>query len=136
MDIQTVITAVNTALDTITGLRCFDFPPDQVPVPAVVTELATQGQFVAYDTSTMSHDLRLQVRLFVAKASDRASAKALHAYLAPTGTSSIKATIEGNAGLSAVVDYVIVSGASGFGVYQVGDQALLGCTFDVTLGCQ
>jgi len=135
MDIQTIITEVNTALDTIAGLRCFDFPPDQVPVPAAVTELSTAGQFVIYDTSSGSHDLRLQVRLFVAKASDRASAKALHAYLAPTGASSIKAAIEGGSSLLTVVDYVIVSGASGFGVYQVGDQQLLGCTFDVTLGC-
>jgi len=135
MDVQQIITAVNTALDGIAGLRALDFPPDQVPVPCAVTELATGGQLVTYDTSTSTHDLRLQVRLLVSRASDRAGAKAIHAYLAPSGTSSVKAAIENNAGIAALVHFAVVSGASGFGTYQVGDQQLLGVTFDVAVGC-
>jgi hypothetical protein len=136
MDVQTIITAVNGALDTIAGLRVFDYPPDQIPVPAAVTELAA-GQFVAYDTAMAgtADDLRLQVRLFVSTASNRAAAAALNTYLARSGASSIKAAIETNGALAALVHYVTVTGASGWGMYAAGDQQLLGCTFDVIVGC-
>lgn len=134
MDVQAVITAVNTRLDTIAGLRVFDHPVGQLPVPATVTSVAT-GRFLTYDTSTGSHDLMLQVRLFVTAASDRAGHTALNAYLANTGASSVKTAIEADQTLGGTTHFVAVTAVSGFGTYAVGDQELFGCTFDVMTGC-
>lgn len=81
-----------TAMDTIVGLRCFDYVPDSLSVPAAVVEPLE----IRYDQSSQrgSQYYRAFVLIIVGRMSDRSSQDRLDAYLGDTGASSIKAKIE------------------------------------------
>lgn len=134
MDVQAIISAVATAAETITGLRGYDYPPGSASVPALVVGPA-DGQFLTYNSSSGSDDLALTGLLLVSEASDRAGWLALNGFLAAAGAGSVKAAIESNAGLAALVDFVSVTGASAVGLYEVGGQQYYGCKLAMMVGC-
>lgn len=81
-----------TALETIAGLRCFDYVPDGLAPPAAVIEPLE----VTFDES-MNRGLDLYqafVLVVVGRMVDRSSSDRLDAYLAGSGASSVKAAIE------------------------------------------
>jgi hypothetical protein len=71
------------------------------------------------------------VRILVAKASDRAAQDRLDAYLAGSGSSSVKAAFEADASLSGSVQTSRVLSVGGLGVYDVGGVPYLGADFTV-----
>ena len=81
-----------TALETITGLRCFDYVPDSLSPPAAVIEPLE----VTFDEA-MGRGLDLYqafILVIVGRMVDRSSSERLDAYLAGSGASSVKAAIE------------------------------------------
>ena len=83
---------LSTALDTITGLRCFDYVPDSLAPPAAVIEPLEITFGVA-----MANGLDYYkgfVLIIVGRMSDRSSQDRLDAYLASSGASSVVAAIE------------------------------------------
>jgi hypothetical protein len=87
-----VRTAIGVALDTIAGLRCFDYVPDSLAPPAAVVEPLE----IDYDEA-MNKGLefyRAYILVIVGRMSDRSSQDRLDAYLTDTGASSVKAALE------------------------------------------
>jgi hypothetical protein len=83
---------LGTALDTITGLRVFDYVPDSLSPPAAVVEPLE----VDYDEA-MRRGLdfyRAFILIIVGRMSDRSSQDRLDAYVAGSGASSVKAALE------------------------------------------
>lgn len=83
---------IGTALDTIAGLRCFDYVPDSLAPPAAVVEPLE----IDYDEA-MNKGLqfyRAFILVIVGRMSDRSSQDRLDAYLTDTGASSVKAALE------------------------------------------
>lgn len=92
MNPTSVRTGLSTALDTITGLRCFDYVPDSLSPPAAVVEPIE----IIYDEA-MSRGLdfyRCFILVIVGRMSDRSSQDRLDAYVAGSGASSVKAALE------------------------------------------
>ena len=83
---------IATALDTIAGLRCFDYVPDSLAPPAAVVEPLE----IDYDESMNSGTqfYRAFILVIVGRMSDRSSQDRLDAYLTESGASSIKAALE------------------------------------------
>ena len=83
---------LTTALDTITGLRCFDYVPDSLAPPAAVVEPLE----ITYGVSMVNGLDYYQgfILVIVGRMSDRSSQDRLDAYLASTGASSVVAAIE------------------------------------------
>lgn len=110
---MTSVTAIKdglaTRLATITGLRVHATPPGTIHPPAAVIRRAQ----TRYD-STMargSDDHSFVITVFVSLASDAYAQDALDAYLATSGSSSIKAAIEGEDTLGSTVHFTRVASA-------------------------
>lgn len=93
LDLNAVMDGLGVRLATISGLRVFDYPTDQLEPPAAVVGLPLE---VAYDyTKGRGSDRALfPVFVVVGGAFARAARDALGPYLAGAGSSSIKAAIE------------------------------------------
>jgi hypothetical protein len=91
--LATVMDEMNTALDTIDGLRCFPFPADNIAPPASIVGYPTE---VTYDT-TMGRgvdSLVIPIFVLVARITDRTARDALGAYLDGSGAKSVKAVVQ------------------------------------------
>lgn len=90
-DLATVMDNIGTALGTVSGLRVFDFPPQQATPPFAFVDLP---ETIEYDLTMRlaSNRYTLKVYVGVGNQLDRNARDAIAAYAAP---SSIKAAIEG-----------------------------------------
>lgn len=87
-----------TALDTITGLRTFDYVPDGIPTPAAIVE-PLEITYHEANVSTGLQYYRAFVLVIVGRMTDRSSQDRIDAYLANTGAASIRAAIESDRSL-------------------------------------
>ena len=104
-----VRTGLGAALDTITGLRVFDYVPDSLSPPAAVVEPLE----VDYDEA-MQRGLdfyRAFILVIVGRMSDRSSQDRLDAYVAGSGASSVKAALESNRTLGGACSTLQVTSA-------------------------
>lgn len=110
LDIGAVMDGIAARLETVTGLRVYPEPADSVSVPGAVVGLPEE---VEYDLTMRRGEDRatLDLWVLVGRASDRAAAAELAAYMSGTGTNSIKAAIEGDKTLGGVADTVRVTTA-------------------------
>lgn len=95
LDLNAVMDGLGVRLATITGLRPFDYPADELTPPAAVVGLPTE---VPYDNTKSRGQDRATFPVFVVVggAFSRATRDALGPYLAGAGAQSIKAAIEGD----------------------------------------
>ena len=93
MNLADVMDEIAAQVDTISGLRTYPFPPDQVAVPAAI--VTYPGEYTFDETFGRGLDrLKLPVIVLVGKVSDRKSRDQLGAYCNGSGASSIKAVVE------------------------------------------
>lgn len=105
--LATLRTQLQTRLDTITGLRCYDVWPDQIHLPAAIVIPGSK------DLGAMSSSKRLwQFRVLILAAEfDRGYARgqeALDPYLDSSGSLSIEAAVEGDKSLGGNADWAVV----------------------------
>jgi hypothetical protein len=93
MNLETVMTEVAAQLDTITGLRAFAFPPDNVSPPAAFPLWPSTIEFDGTYLRGMDR-VTLPVLVVVGRVSDRAAFKELAAYASGAGARSVKAVAE------------------------------------------
>ena len=93
MNPTSVLQGLTTALDTITGLRCFDYVPDSLAPPAAVVEPLEITYGMSMTTSGIDY-YKGFILVIVGRMSDRSSQDRLDAYLTTTGSSSVKAALE------------------------------------------
>lgn len=125
--------AIEARLQTITGLRVFEYPPDNVPVPAAFVQWPSVIDWdMVYGRGKDRYTI--PVRVLVARTSERTARNRLGAFLDASGTSSVKAAIEGAGGnLGGTVDSVRVTQASNIGQFIVGDVAYWGADFTLDI---
>lgn len=113
--ISAIRDGLKTRLETISGLRAHDTVPGQINPPAAVV----RRRQINFD-STMargSDDFLFTITLLIQFGENRNAQNQLDAYLAGSGTLSIKAAIEGEQTLGGVVDFARVA--------QAGEDALM-----------
>lgn len=81
-----------TALETITGLRAFEYVPDSLSPPAAVVEPLEVTFHAAMQNGLTEY--RAFILVIVGRMSDRSSQTRLDGYLATTGASSVRAALE------------------------------------------
>lgn len=129
--LPTIRDALKTRLATITGLRCYDVVPAKPELPAGVVGIP---ESVTYNlTFGGGATWILPIRVYVSNADPRSAQEALDLYIAPTGTKSIKAAIEGDISLGGAVDTCRVTQARNYGVFPIADIDHLGCEFVVEI---
>lgn len=96
-----------TALDTITGLRCYDYVPDGLAPPAAVVE-PLEVTYHDASISTGTNYYRAYILVIVGRMADRASQDKIDGYVANTGASSVRAALEADRTLGGACSSLIV----------------------------
>jgi hypothetical protein len=129
VDLGDVMDQVSTRLDTITGLRCFAYPPDSITPPAAIVSYPEDLLFDAtYDRG--ADTVLLPVIVAVGKVHDRSTRDLVAAYCDGSGASSIKAVIE--AGTYTAFESVRVASVE-FDVVRIGVTDYLAALFDLDI---
>lgn len=123
---------IGTALESITSLTVKDYVPDSIEPPTAVVGVVEN---IVYD-STMargSDTYTIPIFLYVSRVDAQDSQETLDAYLAPTGSSSIKQAVESDTSLGGACDSVRVVEADNYGVYNINNINYLGVEFEVEI---
>lgn len=120
-------TALKSALDDIAGLTVYKHVPGQVNVPAAMI----QRRRTEYDKTMAdgSDDWEYVVTVLVSWADPEVAQAAMSTYLARTGATSIKATVESDATLGGVVDFAHVREAGEEQIRAVNEIEYLAVDF-------
>lgn len=107
MTLAAVRGALAIQLDTIAGLRIYDTPPDSVQeLPAAIVTFGPNTATYALTLGAEDVRFTFQVLLLLGSGDEVQAQQDLEPYLDATGTSSIKAAVEGTLGGNADWAYV------------------------------
>ena len=130
MNVSSVRDGIKTRLATISGLRVWDVIPDQVTPPGAVVG---QLDFTFDIDNARGVDLaNVDVYVIVQRMDARSGQNKLDGYLAGSGSSSIKAAIEGDRTLGGTVNTLRVTRAEA-GTYLQGDVTFLSYRYSLTI---
>jgi hypothetical protein len=130
MILLTVMQQIGARLDTIAGLRVYDYPADSISPPAAVIAYPDEINFDETYGRGMDR-LTLPVLLIEGKASDRASRNNLVPYADGAGAKSIKAVVE--SGTYTAFDEVRVARCE-FDVVRIAGVDYAAALFDLDIG--
>jgi hypothetical protein len=98
MDIEAVRQGLATAASAVSGLNCYGYVPDSISEPAFFPAEVDITFDRAFDRGM--DELTITCRVLVGRADDKASQKLLNGYLSGSGSSSLKAALEGTPGVA------------------------------------
>jgi hypothetical protein len=124
-------TGLATRLATISGLRSSAYIPDN-PTPPVAVVMPGRIQ---YDTAfgRGSDEYQFTIMLIVGRVADRASQTNLDAYCASSGSTSVKAAVEGDRTLGGKALDCRVTEMTNQGSLAIGDVTYHTAEFSVTV---
>jgi hypothetical protein len=127
VNLATVMTQLATQIDTISGLRTYSYPPDNVQVPAAVV---TYPETYTYDSTfgRGTDEMRVPVIVMVGRVSDRKSRDQLGDYVNGSGAKSLKAVVE--AGTYTAFDSARVEQVE-FDIVQMAAVEYVAATFTI-----
>lgn len=123
--------ALAVRLATISGLRTAATIPDQINPPIAIVSLDT----IVFDQAFHRglDEYRFTITVVVGRISERTGQSRLDAYLAPSGSSSIKTAIEGDTSLGGVAQTLRVTEMTGLASAAEAEDIYLTATFSVTV---
>ena len=122
--------ALKTRLQTISGLRVYELIPEPVTPPcAIVGQLDFTFDI---DNARGLDQANVDIYVIVQRFSERAGQDALDGYLAGTGSTSIKAAIEGDRTLGGTCQTLRVIGAES-GTYDSQSNQFLSYRYRLTI---
>ena len=130
--ISQVKDGLKTRIETISGLRAFDYQPDQVNPPFAFPTLDT----ITYHQTGMASGgvvMNFTVTLVVNRASERTAQDELDKYMSFSGAQSLRAAIEADRTLGGVCDDLIVTNAENLTNIDANDTLYLAVDFKVTV---
>lgn len=133
MDLGDVMDEIGDQLDTIDGLRVYRYPPDNPAPPAAIVSYPDTYTYDETFGRGMDRISDLPVIVLVGKVSDRASRDAIAAYVAGSGTKSVKAAVDTDSGTA--FDYARVASVV-FDVISIAGVEYLGATFTIDIAGQ
>ena len=127
--VSQVMTGVKNRLATITGLRVFDFQPDNINPPSAFPQLDS----IEYHGAFGGGDVRFNITVMtiVGRVSDRTAQTSLDTYLSYSGASSIRAVLEGEPTLGGVAQTLVVSRSANIRTLSIGEAEYL--AIEITL---
>ena len=130
--ISQVKDGLKTAINNVSGLRAFDYQPDQVNPPFAWPTLdnITYHQTGFQDGGVV---MNFTVTLVVNRASERTAQDQLDQYMAWNGAKSLRTAIEADKTLGGVCEDLIVNGAENLTNIDANDTLYLAVDFKVTV---
>jgi hypothetical protein len=130
--ISQVKDGLKTAINTVSGLRAFDYQPDQVNPPFAWPTLDT----ITYHQTGMNNGgvvMNFTITLVVNRAAERVAQDQLDQYMSWDGAKSLRAAIEADRTLGGVCDDLIVTNAENLTNIDANDTLYLAVDFKVTV---
>ncbi len=129
MNLVTLADELATAARTITGLRVSAVPGEAIRAPALIIGLPRAVEFdQTYGRG--SDVVRIVAYLMVGRTSERSGGRAMLGYLSGSGTTSVKAALEGGTYTAADVVHVETAEA---GAISADGVEYLGATFEMMI---
>ena len=119
-------------IETIPGLRAFDYQPEQVNPPFA---FPTLNEIRYHQTGMGSGGVVMDftITIVVGRASERTAQDELDQYTAFSGAKSIRAALEADRTLDGVCDDLIVNSSGNFTNLDANDTVYLTMDFNVTV---
>jgi len=130
--ISQVKEGLKNAINSVAGLRAFDYQPDQVNPPFAWPTLDT----ITYHQTGMAAGgvvMNFTVTLVVNRASERTAQEQLDDYMSWDGKKSLRKAIEADRTLGGVCDDLIVTNAENLTNIDANDTLYLAVDFKVTV---
>jgi hypothetical protein len=111
-EITTVRDGIETRLLTISGLQVYDFMPDSITVVPVVTiafDGMTYNETFEGASTAGDRSYRWVIKLRLAGSIPQEQWQELDSYIAPTGSKSILAAIDGDKTLGGACEWAVIS---------------------------
>ena len=128
--LSSIRSGIATNLGNISSLTVFGFVPDSIEPPTAVVGVVDNIE----SDSTMARGadtFSIPVFLYVSRVDAQDSQDTLDAFLASTGSSSVKAQVESDITLGGEAQSVRVVEADNYGVYTINNIDYLGCEFTI-----
>ena len=128
--LSSIRSGIATNLGNISSLTVFGFVPDSIEPPTAVVGVVDN---IEYDTSMArgADTYSIPVFLYVSRVDAQDAQDTLDAFLASSGSSSVKTQIESDVTLGGVANSARVVEADNYGVYTINNIDYLGCEFTV-----
>jgi hypothetical protein len=123
--------ALKVALETIPGLRAYDYQPDQVNPPfafATLEEITYHGAMGAGNVVN-----QFTVTVVVQRSSERAAQDKLDGFVAYDGAQSVRRAIEADRTLGGIVQDLICTSARNIQNFDANETTYLSVDFQVTV---
>jgi hypothetical protein len=120
---------LKTRLATISGLRTYDYQPDQITHPMAWSILDSVDYHGAMGPGLVTHNFRVAV--IVGRASERSAESRLNAYL--SYDNGVRAAIEADKTLGGIAQSLNVAGASNISSIDASDGTYLYIEFRVAV---
>ena len=128
--LSSIRSGIATNLGNISSLTVFGFVPDSIEPPTAVVGVVDN---IEYDTSMSrgADTYTIPVFLYVSRVDAQDAQDTLDAFLASSGSSSVKTQIESDSTLGGVANSARVVEADNYVVYSINNIDYLGCEFTV-----
>ena len=130
--ISQVKDGLKARINSVAGLRAFDYQPDQVNPPFAWPTLDT----ITYHQTGMNNGgvvMNFTITLVVNRAAERVAQDQLDQYMSWDGAKSLRAAIEADRTLGGVCDDLIVTNAENLTNIDANDTLYLAVDFKVTV---
>ena len=126
--LSSIRSGIATNLGNISSLTVFGFVPDSIEPPTAVVGVVDN---IEYDTSMSrgADTYSIPVFLYVSRVDAQDAQDTLDAFLASSGSSSVKTQIESDVTLGGVANSARVVEADNYGVYTINNIDYLGVEF-------
>lgn len=128
--IQDITNGLQRCLATISGLRAYAIEPDKPNFPCAYPRLVDWAYDQQYGGGSTLWHFDIWVLVGVESQFGRAQNQ-INAYLAPSGTQSIKAAIDHDSRLANTVSYATATGGGAYGRIDIAGVAALGASLRV-----
>ena len=131
--VNAVALAIQSKLATISGLRTYNYQPEQLTPPVAYPELTQVVYHRTMGNSAALTQMEWLIHVIVGRYTDRTAHDLLDQYLSATGAKSVRAAIESDDTLNGVVQALILSTSADITSLTSGDAEFLQIQFTLTV---
>jgi len=131
--ISEVANGLKTALDTIAGLRCYSYQPEQLNPPQAFPVLDRVNYHRAFQGGDVVTEWTVVV--IVGRYTDRTAHAALDDYLSYSGAKSIRTALEADKTLGGICQTLIVQSSADVTSLSAADAEFLEIRFQMEVHC-
>lgn len=131
--VSDIASGLQARLATISGVRAYSYQPEQLNPPFAYPVLNTVSYHQTMGMGSAMTQFDWTVYVVVGRWVDRVAVTNLDGFLSPTGSSSIRAALEGDLTLGGACQNLVVASSANISALEQDDAEYLQVSFSVTI---